>query len=71
MMCQRMSLLSGSVFAVIAVVLSSVCSPRAVAAPPGPIYAQLSSSLTQMATKEGALVKMDSNDALGGLEHDD
>jgi len=41
------------------------------AAPPGPIYAQLSSSMSQLASVGGALVKMDSNDALGGLEHDD
>jgi hypothetical protein len=41
------------------------------AGPPGPMYAQLSSSMSQKATAEGALVTMDSNDALGGLAHDD
>jgi hypothetical protein len=40
-------------------------------APPGPIYAQLSSSLSQKASLTGTLVTMDSNDAIGGLEHDD
>jgi len=39
--------------------------------PPGPLYAQISSSTSQLAPVGGTLVKMDSNDALGGLEHDD
>lgn len=40
-------------------------------APPGPLYAQLSSSTSQKASLTGALVSMDSNDALSGLDHDD
>ena len=41
------------------------------AGPPGPVYGQMSSSLSQKASVQGTLVTMDSNDALGGLEHDD
>jgi hypothetical protein len=56
----------------IPVVFGLVISPRICwSAAPGPMYAQLSSSLSQKATAGGALVTMDSNDALGGLGHDD
>jgi hypothetical protein len=50
----------------------SLAVPRiAVAGPPGPVYAQLSSSLSQKAGVGGTLVTMDSNDAAGGIDHDD
>ena len=54
------------------VVVNSLVAPQvSKAAPPGPMYAQLSSGLSQKASAEGTLVTMDSNDALGGLVHDD
>lgn len=52
--------------------LTSLAIPQvSMGAPPGPMYAQLSSSMSQKASLTGTLVTMDSNDALGGLEHDD
>jgi hypothetical protein len=58
-------------FAATALMTSLAASQVARAAPPGPMYAQLSSGLSQKASAEGTLVTMDSNDALGGLVHDD
>jgi hypothetical protein len=57
----------GAVF----VMISLSISQFVLAAAPGPIYGQLSSSMSQKASATGTLVTMDSNDALGGLEHDD
>ena len=55
-----------------AILVTSLATPQvSLGAPPGPIYAQLSSSMSQKASLTGTLVTMDSNDALGGLEHDD
>lgn len=55
-----------------AMLTTSVATSRvSTGAPPGPIYAQLSSSMSQKASVNGTLVKMDSNDALSGLDHDD
>ncbi|HEV2968745.1 MAG TPA: hypothetical protein VGY55_02075 [Pirellulales bacterium] len=55
-----------------ATLVTSLATPQAsMGAPPGPIYAQLSSSMSQKASLTGTLVTMDSNDALGGLDHDD
>jgi hypothetical protein len=55
-----------------ALLLTSCVVPQVQGAgPPGPMYAQLSSSLSQKATTAGTLVTMDSNDALSGLAHDD
>ncbi len=55
-----------------AALMMSLATPQVGrAAPPGPIYAQLSSSMNQLASVGGTLVTMDSNDALGGLGHDD
>lgn len=52
--------------------IASVTPSRVDAAGPGgPAYAQLSSSVSQMAGEKGMLVTMDSNDAIGGIEHDD
>ena len=52
--------------------MTSLATPQvSMGAPPGPIYAQLSSSMSQMASLKGTLVTMDSNDALSGLVHDD
>jgi hypothetical protein len=54
-----------------AVVLSSLATAQVGrAAPPGPMYAQLSSGDSQKAVPGGVLVTMDSNDALSGLDHD-
>jgi hypothetical protein len=55
-----------------AMLMTSLASPQlSRGAPPGPIYAQLSSSMSQKASLTGTLVTMDSNDALSGLDHDD
>ena len=55
-----------------AMFVASLASPAVgVAAAPGPIYAQLSSSLSQKAAPGGTMVTMDSNDAAGGIDHDD
>jgi hypothetical protein len=55
-----------------AIFATSLATPQvSQGAPPGPIYAQLSSSLSQKASLTGTLVTMDSNDAIGGLDHDD
>ncbi len=55
-----------------AMLVASLGTPAVgVAGPPGPIYAQLSSSLSQKASPGGTLVTMDSNDAIGGIDHDD
>jgi hypothetical protein len=55
-----------------AAILMTVATPQvSMGAPPGPIYAQLSSSMSQLASVKGTLVTMDSNDALSGLAHDD
>jgi hypothetical protein len=57
---------------VAAMLMTSLAMPQfSRAAPPGPIYAQLSSSASQKASLKGTLVTMDSNDALAGLTHDD
>ena len=64
------SLLSAAVGA--AMLMTSLATPQvSQGAPPGPIYAQLSSSMSQKASLRGTLVTMDSNDALSGLAHDD
>src|ERR1700726_973323 len=55
-----------------AMLITSFATPQVgKAAPPAPIYAQLSSSMNQKASLQGTLVTMDSNDALSGLDHDD
>jgi hypothetical protein len=59
------------VFAAIASVAGLCVSSAHAAGPAGPVYGQMSSSLSQKAGLQGTLVTMDSNDALGGLEHDD
>ncbi len=61
----------GSLVCPVALVLVVAAPQVGRAAPPGPMYAQLSSSLSQKASLAGSLVTMDSNDALGGLDHDD
>ena len=54
-----------------AALLTSLVTPQiGKGAPPGPLYAQLSSSTSQLASVGGTVVKMDSNDALSGLDHD-
>jgi hypothetical protein len=66
----RSSLVSAAFGA--AMVMAALAVPQVVMGePPGPIYGQISSSTSQKAGTDGTLVKMDSNDALGGLEHDD
>jgi hypothetical protein len=56
----------------VSILMTSLGTPQVSrAAPPGPIYAQLSSSTSQKASLKGTLVTMDSNDALSGLDHDD
>jgi hypothetical protein len=55
-----------------AMLTTSLATPQvSMGAPSGPLYAQLSSSMSQKASVTGTLVKMDSNDALSGLDHDD
>jgi hypothetical protein len=59
------------VFGAIASVTWLTIPAASAAGPGGPVYGQMSSSLSQKAGVQGTLVTMDSNDALGGLEHDD
>jgi len=66
-----LSLLSNIVIVTAAAAFSLTAPRAAQAAPPGTPYAQLSSSMNQAAGATGTLVKMDSNDALGGIDHDD
>jgi hypothetical protein len=70
---QRRLISSLSITAFGAVLMTSLATSQVglAAGPPGPIYAQLSSSMSQKATQNGTLVTMDSNDALSGLDHDD
>ena len=65
------SSLSSAALAAVVMSASLVTPQVGRCAPPGPVYAQLSSSMSQPASVTGTLVKMDSNDALGGVEHDD
>ena len=68
----RLCSYQGSLAFAVTVFATSLATPQiGRAAPPGPMYAQLSSGLSQKASAEGTLVTMDSNDALGGLVHDD
>jgi hypothetical protein len=70
---QRRLISSLSIAAFGAVLITSLATSQVslAAGPPGPIYAQLSSSASQKASLKGTLVTMDSNDALSGLVHDD
>jgi hypothetical protein len=61
-----------SLFSIVLAAAFSLAMPQAArSAPPGTPYAQLSSSMNQAASATGTLVKMDSNDALSGMDHDD
>ncbi len=67
----RLASLAGGALALMMCLTTSSTASAAGPAPPAPIYAQLSSPKTQLATPTGALVTMESNDALSGLGHDD